>query len=88
MIKCADQLIARIPFLGWEYRRILTCVSSKTRSHDVVGVSREAKMESSQGEGEGYFQGGVRAPSILDKYCEEQIFPLIDPLCLGGQVRL
>jgi len=29
---------------------MLTCVSSKTRSHDVVGASGEAKMESSQGE--------------------------------------
>jgi putative transposase len=29
--------------LGYEYRRMLTCVSSKTRSHDVVGVSREGK---------------------------------------------
>jgi hypothetical protein len=28
---------------------MLTCVSSKTRFHDVVGVSGEAKMESSQG---------------------------------------
>ncbi len=37
---------------------MLTCVSSKTRSHDVVGASGEAKMESSQGEAEGYLQGG------------------------------
>ena len=35
---------------------MLTCVSSKTRSHDVVGASGEAKMESSQGESEEYLQ--------------------------------
>ena len=42
---------------------MLTCVSSKSRSHDVVGASGEAKMESSQGEAEGYLQGGARAVS-------------------------
>ena len=26
-----------------------------------------------------YYHGGVRAPGILEQYCEEQIFPLIDP---------
>lgn len=26
-----------------------------------------------------YYHGGVRAPGILEKYCEEQIFPLFDP---------
>jgi len=26
-----------------------------------------------------YYHGGVRAGSILEKYCEEQIFPLFDP---------
>jgi hypothetical protein len=32
-------------FLGCEYRRMLTCVSSKTRSHDVVGISGEAEKK-------------------------------------------
>ena len=40
---------------------MLTCASSKTRSHDVVGASGEAKMESSQGEGGGYLLGISRA---------------------------
>ena len=26
-----------------------------------------------------YYHGGVRAPGILEQYCEKQIFPLIDP---------
>ena len=26
-----------------------------------------------------YYHGGVRAPGILEQYCEEQIFPLFDP---------
>jgi len=26
-----------------------------------------------------YYHGGVRAPGILEQYCEEQIFPLMDP---------
>jgi len=26
-----------------------------------------------------YYHGGVRAPGILEQYCEEQVFPLIDP---------
>ena len=29
-----------------------------------------------------YYHGGVRAPGILEQYCEEQIFPLIDPLAI------
>ena len=39
-------VLIRTSFLWCEYRRVLTCVSSKTRSHDVVGASGEAKMES------------------------------------------
>ena len=42
--------LRRTPFSGWEYRRVLTCMSSKTRSHDVVCGFCEAKMESSLGE--------------------------------------
>jgi hypothetical protein len=42
---------------------MLTCVSSKTRSHDVLGAFGEAKMESSQGEAKGYLQCGTRAVS-------------------------
>ena len=56
-----SKCLIRTSFLGCEYRRMLTCVSSKTRSHDVVGASGEAKMESSQGEAEGNLQGGGRA---------------------------
>ena len=26
-----------------------------------------------------YYHGGVRAPAILEQYCEEQVFPLFDP---------
>ena len=26
-----------------------------------------------------YYHGGVRAPGILEQYCEEQVFPLFDP---------
>lgn len=26
-----------------------------------------------------YYQGGVRAPGILEQYCEQHIFPLLDP---------
>ena len=26
-----------------------------------------------------YYHGGVRAPGIMEQYCEEQIFPLFDP---------
>lgn len=26
-----------------------------------------------------YYHGGVRAPAILEQYCEQQIFPLFDP---------
>ncbi len=46
----ALQLI-RSTFLGCEYRRGLTCVSSERGSHDVVGESGEAKMENSVGRG-------------------------------------
>jgi hypothetical protein len=35
----------RISFLWFEYRRILTCMSSETQSHDVVGGFCEAKRE-------------------------------------------
>ena len=42
---------------------MLTCVSSETRSYDVVGAYGEAKMENSQGEPEGYLQDDARAVS-------------------------
>jgi hypothetical protein len=29
-----------------------------------------------------YYHGGVRAPRILEQYCEEHIFPLFDPLAI------
>lgn len=29
-----------------------------------------------------YYHGGVRAPSILEQYCEQHIFPLFDPLAI------
>ncbi len=29
-----------------------------------------------------YFHGGKRAPSILEQYCEQHIFPLFDPLAI------
>jgi hypothetical protein len=38
---------------------MLICMSSKKRSHDVVGASGEAKMESSQDEAEEYLKGGA-----------------------------
>ena len=44
-------MIDRTPFSGGEYRRGLTCMSSRTRSHDVVFRFREAKIESSKAEG-------------------------------------
>jgi len=34
------------PLLGCEYRKVLNCMSSKTGSHHIVGVSREARIES------------------------------------------
>jgi hypothetical protein len=43
--------LIRTPFSRCEYRRDLTCMSSKTQSHDVVCGFREAKMESSGAEG-------------------------------------
>jgi hypothetical protein len=29
-----------------------------------------------------YYHGGVRAPGILEQYCEQHIFPLFDPLAI------
>ena len=29
-----------------------------------------------------YYHGGMRAPNILEQYCEEHIFPLFDPLAI------
>ena len=29
-----------------------------------------------------YYQGGVRAPGIVEQYCEHHIFPLLDPLAI------
>jgi hypothetical protein len=58
---------------------MLTCVSSKKRSHDVVGASGEAKMESSQGEEEEYLQGGafaLRTQHLEDLVTEYLLQPL------------
>ena len=45
-LRMTDKLI-RTPFLRCEYKKVLTCMSSKTRSRDTVCGFREAKMESS-----------------------------------------
>ena len=47
--------------LGVEYRKDLICVSSKTRSHDIMVASREAKMGGSACKGDGYGRGGSMA---------------------------
>ena len=41
------QALMRTSFLGSEYRRALTCMSSKTRSHDVVCGFGETMMKTS-----------------------------------------
>ena len=54
-------LLIRTPFLRCECRRVLTCMSSKTGSYDIVGVFYEVKMKNSANEGEGYGQdNGLR----------------------------
>ena len=41
-------------FFVCEFRRGLTCMSISKSPNDIVGLSREAKMECSAGEGDGY----------------------------------